>query len=96
MEVRETSNFTAKLRTSNFLLRAVCFARLRCERAQPTSVCLRPRWLCRQQCMQCTTHLLRIMSSTPEESSLFNPPPGITEGYSKERVVVAFLSRRSV
>jgi hypothetical protein len=44
MEVRETSNFTAKLRTSNFLLRAVCFARLRCERAQPTSVCLRPKF----------------------------------------------------
>ena len=42
MIVCETSNFTAKLQTSNFLLRAVCFARLRFERAQPISVCLRP------------------------------------------------------
>ena len=28
--------------TSNFLLRTVCFARLRFEGAQPTTVCLRP------------------------------------------------------
>ena len=44
MIVCETSNFTAKLRTSNFVLRAVCFARLRVERAWPTSVCPRPWW----------------------------------------------------
>ena len=49
MEVRETSNFL-------ILLHAVCFARLRFERAQPTSVCLHPK-----RGLYCNPHHTRLV-----------------------------------